>query len=664
MFFGGKGGVGKTTCAAARAVAESTRGRRVLAVSTDPAHSLGDALNVRLSARVSEVRAARGMALHAVELDAPRAFARWIAEHHDALADVLAHGTWLDRHDIDALLSLPLPGVDELVGMLEIVSLATRRRKTPRHSSDASYDLVIVDTAPTGHALRLLAAPDAVAAIAAVLDALQEEHRIIKREFGRIGRPEAADQLIDLLMREAAETRALLRDVHRTAFEWVMLPEALSLDETKDGIAALQRARIPVAEIIINRALPAGAPCALCDRRRVEESRVIAKTMRAVGKVPIRVVPAEMREPRGMKSLLLLGRSLIGSAATLRRLPRRIERRRSTPDSGRVTRIQELRSAPPETLEALRGARLLFFGGKGGVGKTTVAAAAALRLARCDPSRRVLLLSTDPAHSLGDVLDDEVGDRETPVRGGPKNLDVRELDATAALAKRRATVEAALSEVSATVGGRSSAASHLMALAPPGIDELFALLTVTALTAGDAEPATAHRARYDLIVIDTAPTGHALRLMEMPQLAREWTQLLMRVLLKYRSVVKPGQMAQEIVDLSQSIRRLQSILRDPDATRFVVVTRAADVPQLETARLMVRLRRLQLAVPALIINARTFPVSDCARCRSAAAAERRVASALSRSCRGRRCVIIQTPLVAPPPRGSRMLERWASRWIA
>jgi arsenite-transporting ATPase len=203
-----------------------------------------------------------------------------------------------------------------------------------------------------------------------------------------------------------------------------------------------------------------------------------------------------------------------------------------------------------------------------------------------------------------------------------------------------------------------------MALAPPGIDELFALLTVTELTAGEASGTTADTTTYDLIVVDAAPTGHALRLMEMPQLAREWSQLLMRVLLKYRSVMKPGRLAQEIVDLSQSIRRLQSLLRDPDATRFVVVTRASDVPRLETARLMSRLRRLQLAVPALMINARTLPTSDCVRCRAAAVAERRVVSVLRRSCRRRRCVIIQTPLVSPPPRGSRNLERWASRWIA
>ena len=93
-----------------------------------------------------------------------------------------------------------------------------------------------------------------------------------------------------------------------------------------------------------------------------------------------------------------------------------------------------------------------------------------------------------------------------------------------------------------------------MKLAPPGIDELFGVLSVV-----DA------RADYDVIVVDTAPTGHALRLLEMPEAAREWVQVLLRVLLKYRSLVRPGQLAAELVDVSKSIRELQTLLRDRDA---------------------------------------------------------------------------------------------------
>jgi arsenite/tail-anchored protein-transporting ATPase len=205
IFYAGKGGVGKTTCAAARAIAEAARGARVLVVSTDPAHSLGDALGVRLSATPRPVAGGR---LRAVELDAPRAFARWIASHRQALSDIVEHGTWLDRNDVDALLDLPIPGIDELVGLVEIVRMAA-----------SAYDVVIVDTAPTGHTLRLIAAPETVASVADLLDALQQEHRVIREQFARRRSPEAADRLIALIASEAHETGARLRDHARTAFE-------------------------------------------------------------------------------------------------------------------------------------------------------------------------------------------------------------------------------------------------------------------------------------------------------------------------------------------------------------------------------------------------------------------------------------------------------------
>jgi anion-transporting ArsA/GET3 family ATPase len=145
----------------------------------------------------------------------------------------------------------------------------------------------------------------------------------------------------------------------------------------------------------------------------------------------------------------------------------------------------------------------------------------------------------------------------------------------------------------------------------------------------------------------------------MPQAAREWVQVLLRVLLKYRSLVRPGQLAAELVDVSKSIRELQTLLRDHRQTRFIVVTRAANVPRRETERLLTSLRRLRLSAPAIVVNAMTLLPGRCVRCRATAAAEARELDAL-RPPRG--CVIIRTPLSAPPPRGVRALEEWAQTW--
>jgi hypothetical protein len=186
--YGGKGGVGKTTCAAARAIAEARTGASVLIVSTDPAHSLGDAFRVRLSERAKPLRAPgwRLGRLDAVELDAARALGRWHRQHRAALGDILEHGTWLERADVETLIDLPVPGIDELAGLLEIARLAS----TPR------YEVIVVDTAPTGHTLRLLTAPASVTAFAGMLDALEEQHRYIRRQFGGAWSPDRSERLI------------------------------------------------------------------------------------------------------------------------------------------------------------------------------------------------------------------------------------------------------------------------------------------------------------------------------------------------------------------------------------------------------------------------------------------------------------------------------------
>ncbi len=633
------------------ALAES--GRRVLVVSTDPAHSLGDALGRRLGSRPRPVPVRRGT-LRAAELDADAALARWLDQRRDGLATIALRGTYLDREDVERFLSLSLPGTDELIGLLELARLA---RASP-------VDDVVVDTAPTGHTLRLLQMPETLRQIASVLDDMQAKHRFLSRSLGGRYRADSADALIAEIEQESSGILALLRDAERTTFSWVMLPEALSLEESRDGLAGLQRSGITVGEIVVNRITPAPpGPCALCEGRRRSEAAVLAETARAFRPLPMRLVAAQDDEPEGVGSLRTFARALVGPPRRLRPMP--AARRPGRRTAAVATRRSPRAAAEPWWVSDLMppSRRLLVFGGKGGVGKTTAAATAALALAD-GRGGRVLLLSADPAHSLGDALSVRLGDDERAVAGASPRLRARELDADRALAAARARYRGAVDQLFDALRGGSNldpafdraVMQDLIALAPPGIDELFALAAVTDALIQESTPGAP-----STVVLDTAPTGHALRLLALPDAAREWIQALLSVLLKYRQVVGLGRLAQELVDVSKQLRTLEALLRDPARTAFVAVTRPAELPRRETARLLDQLDAMGIPVAGLLVNAIT--PAGCARCRRAAAREEKHVRALARRflTRAGRPMIL-APMTAPEPRGVRALRDWGHTW--
>jgi arsenite-transporting ATPase len=584
------------------------------------------------------IRTRRGTLL-AAELAAGPALDRWRRRHREDLKRIAARGTYLDEEDVDRFLDLALPGADELMAWLELERLA----------GEARCDEVVVDAAPTAHTLRLLAMPEAIRGFAEALDRLQEKHRWMAERFGGVWQPDESDALIADLEAAGRSIAERLRDPDQTHLFWVMLPEALSLAETLDALATLDESGLGVTEVIVNRVLTAeGEACPLCRERRRAEAETIREIREALADRQLRFVPEVAGEPRGVAALRGIGKYLTaGSVDEQASTPPRAGGGTTDPihdesGIGDLSWIDDL--APP-------GLRLLFFGGKGGVGKTTCAAAFALAVAERRRESRILLLSTDPAHSVADVLEVPLGDDERPVPGA-WSLHARELDAGRAFAAWRERHGQAVSEAVEAFSAESGGVGELLDLTPPGLDELIALSALLDAVIDGERP-------FDLMVVDTAPTGHALRLLEMPDLALTWDRYLLSLLLKYREAVGLGRLAAELVELSRSLKRLQALLRNGEHARFVTVTRAAELPRRETLRLLRSLAKLSLAVPAVIVNA--VPPDGCSRCGGSAEEMAALRNGLVRLRFGR-CAIMKAPAAFPPPRGVRRLAGWVRTW--
>src|SRR5262249_36897366 len=157
----------------------------------------------------------------------------------------------------------------------------------------------------------------------------------------------------------------------------------------------------------------------------------------------------------------------------------------------------------------------------------------------------VVVLSTDPAHSLSDAFDEQIGELKTGL-AGIANLDGMEIDSAARFDAFKNRYESWVDELftSFTAGSRwniefdREATTKLLTMAPPGIDEIFGLATIASLL-GDRT--------YHAIVVDTAPSGHLLRLLEMPEVALSWIRALLKLMLEYKEVIHWGDIAGELV---------------------------------------------------------------------------------------------------------------------
>ena len=301
LFFGGKGGVGKTTAASATALFLLNKLKRddsVLLFSTDPAHSLSDSLDVKIGNRLVEVKQLRGARLFAYEMDASLALERFRAEHGKVLAEIAERGTLLDEDDINELLSLSLPGMDEVMSLFELSEL----------DREAAYAHIVVDTAPSGHTSRLLRLPAVFDRMVKALDLMGDKHRYILAHFAR--RKPVADE-VDLFLRDLSQrieaVRKLLHDKEQTSFTLVTIPEAMSVRETERYLELLTEQGVPVRDLIVNRVEQEHDGCEYCHARVLSQKRWLKEIARAFKGLEHHRVPLMAREVRGLDDLKKVG---------------------------------------------------------------------------------------------------------------------------------------------------------------------------------------------------------------------------------------------------------------------------------------------------------------------------------------------------------------------
>jgi arsenite-transporting ATPase len=305
---------------------------------------------------------------------------------------------------------------------------------------------------------------------------------------------------------------------------------------------------------------------------------------------------------------------------------------------------------------------IVIFGGKGGVGKTTAAAAFALALARANRDRKMLIFSTDPAHSLSDSFDEEIGELKSGV-GGYKNLDAMEIDPGKWFEELKQRYRSWTDELFASLSGGSrmeikfdrEAMRELVELTPPGIDEIAALGTISDLL--DEE-------RYHTIVLDTAPTGHLIRFLELPQVALSWIRTFMKLLLKYQNVLRATQVAEELVALSKSIKKVLALLTDGERCEFVGVAIPERMSLEETIDLSKSLEKLKVPMRKLLINGvvPSEAAADCSFCKSRRKMQDQVIGEFRTRFRRRSVEILTAPQQRQEVRGAEDLMRHFEAW--
>lgn len=302
LFFGGKGGVGKTTLAAAFAVLAAEQGARTLLVSTDPAHSTSDIFEMSLGPEPHSV----GQYLWALEIDPAREVDDYIAGVKERVAEATTPRL-LEEVERQIDIARVSPGAEE-------AALFDRFARIIEDPGER-YDRIVFDTAPTGQTLRLLSLPELMTAWISGLIARRRKVHVLGRMWrnvsgsGARGADSGSDRVLRVLeerKQRFEQARRVMTDSDRTAFVFVVVAERLPLLETRKAVDTLDKHGIPIGAVIVNKVLPESAEGAFVARRREHERKYLGRIGEAFAAYRLYRVPLLEGDIAGMRALRTL----------------------------------------------------------------------------------------------------------------------------------------------------------------------------------------------------------------------------------------------------------------------------------------------------------------------------------------------------------------------
>jgi arsenite-transporting ATPase len=526
LFFTGKGGVGKTSLACATAVELADAGRKVLLVSTDPASNLDEVLGVGLGSAPTKIPGLE--TLWALNIDPGSAAAayreRMVGPYRGRLPEVAIQSM---EEQFSGSCTLEIAAFDEFARLLG------------DPSATQSFEHVIFDTAPTGHTLRLLTLPSA-------WSGFMEQNTTGTSCLG----PLAGLQAQQSLYRGVVKT---LGDPDQTTVVLVSRGESSALREAARTSTELNELGIANQRLIVNgvfKALDRSDPYAVAWEQR--GLAAISDMPLGLRTLPLTLVPLSPTNVLGLSSLRALG---LPPATVLASSPSHLSPAdRAWPSL--TGWMDDLTS---------RGHGIILVMGKGGVGKTSIAAAVAVGIAqRGFPVR---LSTTDPAAHLDSTLNSE----------SLPTLSLDRIDPAAVTAQYR-------DEIMARAGGNLDARGKALLdedLRSPCTEEI-AIFRAFANAVSDAE--------QQFVVMDTAPTGHTVLLLDA-------------------ALAHHREMSRQTQALPPSVRQLLPRLRDPGHTKVLIVTLPEATPVHEAAGLQAELRRAGIEPFGWVINQSLCPLN-------------------------------------------------------